>query len=351
MALAAPPQRGHLRQPRTAPARPRSARLAIVTSPAQRRASVRAIVSPRPVPPRRAPPGAAAVEALEHRLLLVRLDARAPRRAPRSSRRPRAAPPSTPRAHSAARSRPARPARGRRPRAPPRRSPRLAAPPAPRGVPARGRAAPSGGARAAAARGEVDRLGRRVRLAGAREHEQLVDELAMRSISRSPARQLARRLRRDAGRRRLLEAQPQPRERRAQLVRGVRDERLLAAEHVADAIGHVVERACERALLGRALERDARVEVAARHARRRRAHVADRAHELARDQAAGERGRAPARSCRRAAGRRSCAARRAATAATLCVIRTAPTTGRRACRSSTGAAVARMFWPSVWLPR
>ena len=57
--------------------RPPSLRFERITSPPHCRVSSRAIGRPRPVPLGAAPPGAAAAEALEDRLLLARLEARA----------------------------------------------------------------------------------------------------------------------------------------------------------------------------------------------------------------------------------------------------------------------------------
>ena len=74
--------------------------------------------------------------------------------------------------------------------------------------------------------------------------------------------------------RRGLETKAQARERRAQLVRGVRDEVALVAKRGRHASGHVVERGGHLPLLGGALHACAGVEVAVRNAPRRAGQAA-----------------------------------------------------------------------------
>ena len=92
---------------------------------------------------------------------------------------------------------------------------------------------------------------------------------------------------RHPGRTGLLEAQLQAGQRRAQLVRGVGDEVLLAANQAREPVGHLVERVGERALLGRPLDRRADVEVAAGDLAGRRLEPAHRPRELPGDDRAG----------------------------------------------------------------
>ena len=84
--------------------------------------------------------------------------------------------------------------------------------------------------------------------------------------------------------RRRLEPQPQAGERRAQLVRRVRHELALAAQRARQPAGHVVERGGHLALLGRALDARARVEIAAGDAPRGAGEAAQRLRERAGEQ-------------------------------------------------------------------
>ena len=85
----------------------------------------------------------------------------------------------------------------------------------------------------------------------------------------------------------LLEPQPQPAQRRAQLVRGVRDELPLAGDEPLEPCGHVVERAREPALLRAALDGRARRQVAARDTAGRLVEAPYRAGDLRRDHRSG----------------------------------------------------------------
>ena len=82
---------------------------------------------------------------------------------------------------------------------------------------------------------------------------------------------------------RLLETQAQAGEGGAQLMRRVGDEVLLAAQEPGHPTGHVVEGPRERALLGAALDRSARLEVASGHPPHRPVEAAHRARDRARD--------------------------------------------------------------------
>ena len=121
-------------------------------------------------------------------------------------------------------------------------------------------------------------------LAGTAEDEQLLENVGEPVDLGHPGVELG-----DGGacgrhqRARLLEAQAQAGERRAQLVRRVGHEVLLAAQEPGHPAGHLVEGPRERALLGAALDRRARLEVAGRHPARRLVEAAHRARDRARD--------------------------------------------------------------------
>jgi len=125
-------------------------------------------------------------------------------------------------------------------------------------------------------------------LAGAAELEQLVDhqrepvELLERGVELLVDRRLA------ALAPRRLDAQPQPRQRRAQLVRRVGDEVALRAHQPLEPRGHVVERAGERLLLGASLDRRAGAELALGDPAGGAVEPAYRARDLARHDRAGE---------------------------------------------------------------
>ena len=87
---------------------------------------------------------------------------------------------------------------------------------------------------------------------------------------------------------RLLQPQPQARQRRAQLVRGVGDELALRGQQRREPLGHLVERARELLLLGAALDPRAHAQVAARDALGRLVEAQDRPRDLPRDDRAGE---------------------------------------------------------------
>ena len=70
-------------------------------------------------------------------------------------------------------------------------------------------------------------------------------------------------------------------------MRGVRHEPLLGADRTAEPVGHLVERARERALLGAALDRCTDLQVAGGDPARRLVQPPDRASELARDHHSG----------------------------------------------------------------
>ena len=153
--------------------------------------------------------------------------------------------------------------------------------------------------------------------------------------------------------RRGLEAQPKARERGAELVRRVRHELALPAQRARHPAGHVVERGGHLPLLGGALHARARVEIAVRHATRRRGEAAHRLRQGAgeqpgHDEAEQQRQRAHARE------RDHVVALLVFTASTLWVTRTAP-----AARpfTATGTAVKRRsssrrsLWRSPWVGR
>ena len=128
-----------------------------------------------------------------------------------------------------------------------------------------------------------------------------------------------------------------PVERRAQLVRRVGDEVLLAAQQPGHPAGHLVEGPRERALLGAALDRRARLEVAARHPARRLVEPAHRARDLP---AMTSPATSPTPRTSMPMSARPTIVRRTArcTAATLWVTRTAPTRRPGALRIGTAVA-------------
>ena len=121
-----------------------------------------------------------------------------------------------------------------------------------------------------------------------------------------------------------LEAQPQPGERRAQLVGGVGHEVALGDEGLPQALGHLVEGVGDLAVLGGPGLVGAGVEVAGGDAPRRLGQVAQRAGEVAGEQPgddqAEQRGRPTPRPMRASVSRRTSAS----TASTDWVTRTAP---------------------------
>ena len=242
-----------------------------------------------PLGPRR--PGAAAAEALEDGLLLARRrpgplveDLDPARRRPRSS-------PSTRRASSAGRSPPARRSSGRGRGGRTRRSPARCHLPARRVI-----AGLVGGVAPALRRSRWRRRPGRPAPPGSScsparlriSSSSTISE--SRSISpmappRSSAVDRVLPPRRSPS---ALEPQPQPGQRGAQLVGGVGDEVLLRPQQPPDPLGHLVEGARQRALLGAALDRDRGVEVAAGDAARRPVEAADRPRDLLGDQGAGD---------------------------------------------------------------
>ena len=149
----------------------------------------------------------------------------------------------------------------------------------------RGRAAPAA-ARVGDGLGEVDLLAVTLALAGAAEHEQVVDRVRHAVELPEPRLEVA-----IGGRRvgaRLLDPQPQAGERRAQLVRRVGHELGLRPQRAGEPLGHDVERAGERALLAAALDRRPRVDVAGGDLIGRRAEPLDRPGDPAREQVGGE---------------------------------------------------------------
>ena len=291
---------------------------------------------PEAGPRRPGRPGAAAVEALED---VLRLAGASPGPSSSTSMRARRADdPIWPPARRRARSRPERRGCGRG-----RRGRRAAAPgPAPsRAAPrrrGRGGRPPSARRRAAAAAPRSSGSRRRVGLAALAEQsssETIADE-AVDLVAAPPRAARARRvLGRGAG---LLDSQPEPRQRRAELVRGVGDELALALEQTAEPRGHLVEGAREPLLLGGALDRGARREVAGRDARARPRRAAQGPRDLAAISAPAPR---PSTSTSPPISASPSVASRTAssTASTLCVTRTAPV-GRPSLR--TGTAVARI---------
>ena len=118
--------------------------------------------------------------------------------------------------------------------------------------------------RAATARRRPRDLGRdrasrrRPALATAAQNEQLLRPCARAGRPRRSQRRSRASAGPEAERLGLLQPQPQPGQRRPQLMRGVGDEVALRAEQPRDPVGHLVERAGERALLAAALELGAR---------------------------------------------------------------------------------------------
>ena len=142
------------------------------------------------------------------------------------------------------------------------------------------------------------------------------------------------------GRRRLLEPQPQPGQRRAQLVRRVGDEVALRVDHPLHARRHLVERARRpRAArsepsTGTRTDRSPSPARRAANASRRSGRATDAGQQRARRQPERR-----ARSGRPARARSSPTAPRAPTASTLCVMRTAPSGSPS---RTIGTAVARI---------
>ena len=111
----------------------------------------------------------------------------------------------------------------------------------------------------------------------------LESSLARRSVSSSPAIEVALEVGVLGAQARRLQAQAQPGERGAQLVRGVGDEVALGVERAHEPVGHVVEGVGDLDLLGRAGRRGARAQVARRDLARRARQAAQRTRQRAGD--------------------------------------------------------------------